>query len=647
MDEIRIGTHMLQPRRQLLANGVHVHLGPRALEILTVLAEAQGEIVTKDEIFESIWPGQIVEENALQAHVAAIRKALGDDAELLRTIRGVGYELHGTPTQQTGGTEEPELASTLEEDAFRATSPSVGTPARGRRLILAGAAAAILMLGGAAYLTTNGAPSFNNAIASEPVAVAIAPFSVIGGSEGRDEQLGAGLAGALNASLSQLSGLALRSNSAPSQMANRGMTLPEIAEQLGVEYFVEGEIKFEGKDVVLSISLVEGATAKQVWRDQFRGPRNFLPLIADTATHEVARIMQTRLGVGTGEIADSSGVDPQAYEAYLRAMQYFLGSNTPNNRKLAFEEFRRSTLLDQDFAQAHAGIGATISEGIEGLSSTPEGDALARQSIVRALELDPKNLVARVAKLQFLSLREGKIASALPGYKQIVKEHPDNAYAQHALAHALSLVGEHRAALLHSRQALRIDPLNRGNYGLYLLNLFALGDYEEIRSEALQCVECGVAVSNWLTALIFLADEQQFAADVDLVLDRLSSLGVADEVVEKSRIGMTAMREGRPNPIPVAELSPSPGNVIGLAQFGDLEAALQLLKKYPNDVLYSGDFIVLLDTPGWQLPGELRADPRYHTKFDNPLMRGAIAERRKRGYTQNLPVFPVRHYAGS
>ena len=93
MDEIRLGTRTLQPHRQLLVNGRREPIGKRALDILSVLAEAGGGIVTKDELLDAVWPGVTVEENALQVHIVALRKALGPEAERLKTIRGVGYTI--------------------------------------------------------------------------------------------------------------------------------------------------------------------------------------------------------------------------------------------------------------------------------------------------------------------------------------------------------------------------------------------------------------------------------------------------------------------------------------------------------------------------------------------------------------------------
>ena len=60
MADVHLGSWILQPRRQLIADGQRVALGRRALDILSVLAEAEGGIVTKDELFEAVWPGTVI-----------------------------------------------------------------------------------------------------------------------------------------------------------------------------------------------------------------------------------------------------------------------------------------------------------------------------------------------------------------------------------------------------------------------------------------------------------------------------------------------------------------------------------------------------------------------------------------------------------
>jgi predicted ATPase/DNA-binding winged helix-turn-helix (wHTH) protein len=82
-------------RRELRARGVPVPLGSRALQIFAVLVESAGKLVAKDEFMARVWPGVIVEENTLEVHISAIRKALGPDRGTLRTTFGRGYRLMG------------------------------------------------------------------------------------------------------------------------------------------------------------------------------------------------------------------------------------------------------------------------------------------------------------------------------------------------------------------------------------------------------------------------------------------------------------------------------------------------------------------------------------------------------------------------
>jgi DNA-binding winged helix-turn-helix (wHTH) protein len=91
-------------RRELRARGTPVVLGSRAFEIVEVLAQAGGQLVTKDDLMERIWPGAAVGDNTLHVHISAVRKALGADRGMLKTSPGRGYRLLGSWTVQHGET---------------------------------------------------------------------------------------------------------------------------------------------------------------------------------------------------------------------------------------------------------------------------------------------------------------------------------------------------------------------------------------------------------------------------------------------------------------------------------------------------------------------------------------------------------------
>ena len=142
----RAGTYAFGPfrlverRRELIAHGVPVTLGQRALDILMVLVSRHGQLVTKNELMNEVWPGVIVEENNLQVHISALRKALGDEKgerRFLVTVPGRGYrfvhpverEATSAPSGATGGEPEPampRIAWGRQHNVPQALTPLVG-----------------------------------------------------------------------------------------------------------------------------------------------------------------------------------------------------------------------------------------------------------------------------------------------------------------------------------------------------------------------------------------------------------------------------------------------------------------------------------------------------------------------------------------
>ena len=86
---------VLLRRRRLLADGFPVELGTRAFDLLLVLLEAGGALITKEELLNQVWPGVVVSEENLKVQISALRKALGADRDLIRTEFGRGYRFIG------------------------------------------------------------------------------------------------------------------------------------------------------------------------------------------------------------------------------------------------------------------------------------------------------------------------------------------------------------------------------------------------------------------------------------------------------------------------------------------------------------------------------------------------------------------------
>ena len=94
---------LLSQRRELQADGRPIELGGRALDVLLALIDARGVVLSKDELMGRVWPGRVVEENNLQAQVSALRRALGADRDLIRTVTGRGYQFTGEVRTPSAG----------------------------------------------------------------------------------------------------------------------------------------------------------------------------------------------------------------------------------------------------------------------------------------------------------------------------------------------------------------------------------------------------------------------------------------------------------------------------------------------------------------------------------------------------------------
>ena len=115
-------------RRELRVRGTPVPVGGRAFQIIEILAQSAGELVTKDELMHRVWPGAIVLDNTLQVHAAAIRKALGPYRSLLKTESRRGYRLLGKWTARHHDAPRPPIGLRHTEVAGKSAVTNIPFP---------------------------------------------------------------------------------------------------------------------------------------------------------------------------------------------------------------------------------------------------------------------------------------------------------------------------------------------------------------------------------------------------------------------------------------------------------------------------------------------------------------------------------------
>jgi non-specific serine/threonine protein kinase len=113
-------------RRELRLQGVAAPLGGRSFEIVEVLVQSAGELVSKCDLMNRVWPGASVEENTLQVHISAVRRVLGTDRELLKTVAGRSYRLLGgwTIHEDMNPGPSPPKPATSAESEYRTNFPA-------------------------------------------------------------------------------------------------------------------------------------------------------------------------------------------------------------------------------------------------------------------------------------------------------------------------------------------------------------------------------------------------------------------------------------------------------------------------------------------------------------------------------------------
>jgi DNA-binding response OmpR family regulator len=117
---------VLPGARQLLADGAPIELGSRAFDLLVVLLEARGSLITKDEIMRRVWPSTVVDECNLRVQMSALRKVLGEDREVIKTIPGRGYVF----ALDVAGAPEPNAMPPPGLVALGPVGPAIGSPRR-------------------------------------------------------------------------------------------------------------------------------------------------------------------------------------------------------------------------------------------------------------------------------------------------------------------------------------------------------------------------------------------------------------------------------------------------------------------------------------------------------------------------------------
>ena len=443
-----------------------IALTPKAFDVLLLLIEHSGEVVSKDELMQSVWPDSYVEESNLTQTVFMLRKALGETSNqrYILTVQGRGYRF--APDVKAGPVNGP-VPDAISHTATQGTGPgepAVNLPFHGKRTRTRPLAFAVLALVVAGLLLWLLPAFLRRANASPPIrSIAVLPLANLSGDSAQDYFADA-MTDELITDLAKVGGLRVTSRTTIALYKHTSKKLPQIARELNVEGIVEGSIVRSGQHVRVTAQLIRGSADQHLWAETYdRDFGDALQLQSDVAraiTEQVRAQLTPALKV---RFNDSRPVDPEAYESYLRGRYHiynesFTAPSVLNQAKASFEDAIRR---DPSFSPAYSGLAQTyicmVLSG-QGQISAAEGFRLAREAIHKALQLDPNNSEAYDALGSLTWHADYDWKAADESFSKAIALAPSNSCAHEDRAIFLALVGRRAESLAELQKSKQIDP---------------------------------------------------------------------------------------------------------------------------------------------------------------------------------------------
>jgi TolB-like protein/DNA-binding winged helix-turn-helix (wHTH) protein/Tfp pilus assembly protein PilF len=484
---------LLPQRRELRADGQVVELGSRAFDILLILTEARGALVTKDEFLSRIWPDTVVEENNLVVQISALRKALGEDRDFIRTVSGRGYRFVAeirtstaapnaearvdrsaalgaarpapassapTPVSRLIG-RETELEEGWDLPAGTADIPDPGSPSKrpsrplGWRFFAFGVARLLVA-------TFSWIRYSRNRASPQVRSIAVLPLESLS-DDPSQEYFADGMTDELITALAHISALRVISRTSVMTYKHVRKLLPEIARELNVEAVVEGTVLRFGDRVRITAQLIEVPVERHMWAQSFEGDlRDTLALQNSVARTIAEQIRATVTQQEQATLQNSKPLDPVAYEAYLKG-RYFLNKRTGDGLRQAVEHFSHAVETDPTYAAAYSGLAdayALSGDWKYGVLSPREAFTQAQATATKALALDESLGEAHASLAYTLDLYAWNWAAAEIEYKRAIELNPGYATAHQWYSWHLMMMGRNSEGILELKEAESLDPLS-------------------------------------------------------------------------------------------------------------------------------------------------------------------------------------------
>jgi len=456
------------------------------MEILFLLIDRKGQLVSREEIIEKIWGKDVFldTDNSINSAIRKIRQALKDDPDkpsFIQTVTAKGYRFIAPVTEI--GDPAPLSKALIESPAPEAPPPAAATPEAPRpeaqpidpspstpplpnpvphrsRWVVVPIVALLALLATVGYLWRLRTRS-QSAAAPRRVMLAVLPFANLS-NDPQQEYFSDGLTEETITDLGELNpeqlGVIARTSSTAYKHSEK--TIAQIGRELGVDYILEGSVRREGGAARVTAQLIRVKDQVHLWAHTYDREAGGLLALQNELGRAIAQQVQVKLTPpNENRLANKYAANPEAYELYLKG-RFYLNKKTNPELGESTEYFQQSIAKDPGFALAYAGLADSYLA--RAIGSPQEFDPKAKAAASRALELDEglaeAHAVLGAVKADF----EYDWPGAEQEFQRAIKLNPNYADAHYRYAWSyLTPLGKSEQAIAEMKTALDLDPFSR------------------------------------------------------------------------------------------------------------------------------------------------------------------------------------------
>jgi TolB-like protein/DNA-binding winged helix-turn-helix (wHTH) protein/Flp pilus assembly protein TadD len=596
---------------ELRKQGIKIKLHDQPFTVLTVLLERPGELITREEICQRLWPTDtfVDSEVGLNSAVMKLREALGDSAEsphFVETLPRKGYRFIAPVDRLDGLALHPERLPNQRTRLGAVLQP-------GKLWIALGVVAAVLAL--SLSLNIGGfRQRFLNASAATKVrSVAVLPLENLSGDPAQ-EYFADGMTEALTTNLGKIGELRVISRTSVMRYKGTKKPLQQIAHELEVDALVEGTVARSGDRVRITANLVQASPEKHIWADSFeRDIRNVLDL-QDDVSRAIANGIQIKLTPQEqARLSNSHVVNPEAYEAYLEG-RYFWEKLWSTGGQKASGYFEIAIEKDPAWALPYSGLADSYLIAGANAAIPNELCRKAKEAALEALKRDDRAAEAHAILADVEFWCEWDRVGAEQEVSRAIELNPGFARAHSSHGRFLLTMGRIDEGLAETKRAVELDPLaSRVRWDRWLV-LYMVGQYDEAAEQCrkMQELDLGQGLGHVYCGDVYV-QQGKLAAGIQ-ELEKAVTLSEAPRAI--AHLGYAYAIAGRKNDAEsmlgkLNELSNKqhvhPDLVAGVyAGLGQKEEAFEWLEKAYQ--VHARDLLELKYEPHF---ASLRPDPRF------------------------------------